>query len=387
MRVNEKLSGPRFATLALLLLTTLLLPLLSAGAETGTDNDGPPETVFSLMDGQGLLVTHFCGECEVDDEYISADNKHYRVTEVDAAAKTAKVELLGTMEMPDVSWLSMDNSQPVSAIGKKKTIAMYCTHSDESYKRGDGTASSKNAGGIYDVAGTLAKEFESLGVTVNLSDDTYLPHDAGAYRRSRQTAVTLLKSTPDAIFDIHRDGIPDPDEYAVTVGNTKMSKVRLLVGRGNQNKSANLNFAKQIKAVADKTYPKLVKDIYIGKGSYNQDLSPRSVLLEFGTHTIDKERVLRSTEPMSEVIYKAMYGGVTGSAGASDVSGSSGSSEDQSTTSNKGTGAIGWMVAALIGGLLLFAFLAGGKEGGMSKFKRSISEMTGGLVGKKPPKE
>ena len=69
-----------------------------------------------------------------------------------------------------------------------------------------------------------------------------------------------------------------------------MSKVRLLVGKSNQNKEANLSFAKQIKAVGDKLYPKLIKDIYMGKGTYNQDLAPRSVLLEFGTHTLSKER-------------------------------------------------------------------------------------------------
>lgn len=132
--------------------------------------------------------------------------------------------------------------------------------------------------------------------------------------------MELLKDGPSAIFDIHRDGIPDPDEYATTIGNEKMSKVRLLVGKGNQNKDANLSFAKQIKAVADKMYPGLIKDIYMGKGAYNQDLAPRSVLLEFGTHTLPKERVLASTGPMSEVVYKALYGGVTGSAGASDAS-------------------------------------------------------------------
>ena len=163
------------------------------------------------------------------------------------------------------------------------------------------------------MAAAFGDALEERGVSVTLSNATHHPHDAGAYRRSRQTAVELLKDGPSAIFDIHRDGIPDPDEYATTIGNEKMSKVRLLVGKGNQNKDANLSFAKQIKAVADKMYPGLIKDIYMGKGAYNQDLAPRSVLLEFGTHTLPKERVLASTGPMSEVVYKALYGGVTGS--------------------------------------------------------------------------
>ena len=41
----------------------------------------------------------------------------------------------------------------------------------------------------------------------------------------------------------------------------------------------------------------------------------------------------------------------------------------------------------LVAGLGLFAFLSTGGRGGMSKFGRSLSEMTGGLFGKKPPRE
>ena len=234
----------------------------------------------------------------------------------------------------------------------------------------------------------LGEGLEELGVSVTLSDATHHPHDAGAYRRSRQTAMELLKDGPGAIFDIHRDGIPDPDQYAVTIGNKKMSKVRLLVGKGNQNKDANLSFAKQIKAVADKMYPGLIKDIYMGKGAYNQDLAPRSVLLEFGTHTLPKERVLASTGPMSEVVYKALYGGVTGSAGASDASRAPASETvEGADQDNTGAGWAVWLVVALVAGLGVFAFLSTGGRGGMSKWGRSLSEMTGGLFGKKPPRD
>lgn len=369
------------------LLIGLTLPVHTAAAA---------DEVYTLSDAQGNAVTMYCGECDVGDEYINAENKHYRVISVNAADQTAVVELLGDAEMPDVSWLAMEQSLPVSAVGTKK-IAIYSTHSDESYIEGDGSESSKDRGGIYDVAKKLAGNLEELGVTVEQSMETHHPHDAGAYRRSRQTAVQLLKGQPSAIFDIHRDGIPNPEEYATTIGNEKMSKVRLLVGKSNQNKEANLSFAKQIKAVADKMYPNLIKDIYMGKGSYNQDLAPRSVLLEFGTHTISKERVLKSAKPMSEVIYKALYGGVTGSAGGSDVSGkanaegtgagNTGAPVEGADKDNKGSGAVIWLIVALVVGLGIFAFLSTGGKGGMRKFGRSFSEMTGGLFGKKPPSD
>lgn len=377
---------------ALLTVLLLLAPLPSpARAEEASDNS---EDVFEIKDEQGATVTWYCGTPEAGDEYIAGDNKYFRVKTVDAAAKTAVAESLGVYELPDVSWLDADASLPVSASGKQKKIAMYCTHSDESYVPSDGKSAIPGKGGIYDVAGELKKELEKLGVTVEYSTATHEPHDSGAYRRSRQTAMKLLQTTPDAIFDIHRDGIPNPSEYNTKVAGENVTKVRLEVGRSNQNSSANKNFAAQIKAVADKTYPGLVKDIFIGKGTYNQDLSPRSVLLEFGTHTTSKERAEVSTGPMASVIYKALYGGVSGAAGAaSDVAPGNSTTAGQqtntpSTESDTGAGSgILWVVGVFVAGLVIFALIAtGSKQGTLEKLKRSASEMTGGLFGKKPQK-
>jgi stage II sporulation protein P len=288
--------------------------------------------------------------------------------------------------MPDVLLPEESEAAPVGALGRR-LIALYCTHSDESYIEGDGTESKEEKGGIYDIAALFAEKLENLGAAVELNTATHHPHDAGAYRRSRQTALSLLKKQPNGIFDLHRDGIPDPDEYAATIGGRKMSKVRLLVGKSNQNKDANMAFAKQIKAVADKLYPGLIKDIYMGKGTYNQDIAPRSVLLEFGTHTLPKERVEASAGPMADVITKTLFGGVVGSAGSSDVSGTaSQNAEKPATESNEGAGAAVWIILALVLGLGAFSFLAAGR-GGVDKWKHSFSEMTGGLIGKRPKKQ
>lgn len=351
---------------------------LPAAAESGSD-------IYVIRTESGQYLTRIQGECEPGDEYISGDNNHYRISQVDTAGKTATAEYIGPADMPDVSWLTGSEATAVSAAAKKQ-VALYCTHSDESYIEGDGIESDEQKGGIYDIAELFAGKLENLGASVTLDQETHHPHDAGAYRRSRQTALRLLKQQPNAIFDLHRDGIPDPEEYAATIGGKAMSKVRLLVGKSNQNKDANLSFAKQIKAVADKMYPGLIKDIYMGKGTYNQDLAPRSVLLEFGTHTLPKERVAASAGPMAEVVYRTLFGGIVGSAGASDATGSAAPKEQKpAIESNEGSGAAVWIVLALVLGLGAFAFLSAGR-GGMDKWKHSFSEMTGGLIGKKPRK-
>ena len=139
-------------------------------------------------------------------------------------------------------------------------------------------------GGIIDVGKALAENLKKKGIKAIFSDEKHDPHDAGAYRRSRQTAVQLIKENMPvkAVFDIHRDAVPK-SHYVTEVDGQDMSKIRIVIGRRNQNRKANEELAYKIKSVADKTYPGLIKDIFIGRGSYNQELSPRSLLFEMGT--------------------------------------------------------------------------------------------------------
>jgi len=376
--------------LALLLFSLLLLPCSALAEWTGED-------VFTVTDESGGALFALAGHVSVGDEYISAGNVLYRIASV--SGQSAAAQKIGSEAMPDVSWLSAGEAQPVFAAldsavpaaktrdssGKKKLIAMYVTHSDESYIPSDGTQSIEGQGGIYDVARSFRDSLQQLGVDVILDESTHLPHDSGAYRRSRRTAERLLQKRPDAIIDIHRDGIPDADEYKAEIDGESASQVRLLVGRGNQNSAVNREFAKEIKAVADKKYPGLIKDIFIGKGNYNQDLSPNAILLEFGTHTLSKERVLNSTDVMAEVVSTTLYGEATGSAKAEAQPAAK---ESGSKAKNKSAfSSMAWLIVLVIVGVILFALVqtGGGKAMG-EKLRRNASELTGGLLGKKRDK-
>lgn len=358
---------------------------------TAAAEDAYPCWEITLEDG--TLLTHMAEEPAEGDQYISSDNRLYEIVSV--SGSTALARQTGEVTLPDVTWLDLDDARAVSALTRR--IALYCTHSDESYEPTDGYYSTDGRGTIYDVAQTLADALAEDGTEVILADDLHHPHDAGAYRRSRQTAVRLLKETaPDCLLDIHRDGIPDPASYAVTLGGEEASKVRILVGRGNANAEANKEFALLVKAVADRVYPGLIKDIYMGRGVFNQDLLPRSILLECGTYTLEKERVLRSMDMMADVLTRALYGGVRGSAGtvsdagspAQEPGGVTMGQPDFTPAAEESSGAgkgILWAVGVLAAGLIGYAILsAGSLRGGMRKAGRNLSEMTGGLIGKKP---
>jgi len=371
----------------LLLAAGLILFLTRSGAETVGG-------CWRIVAQDGTYLTDVAEEPEAGDQYISADNRLYEIVHV--AGAEAVAEARGSVELPDVGWLDADAALPVSALTRR--IALYCTHSDESYEPTDGYYTTTDRGSIYEVAQALAEGLSERGAETFLSDTLHHPHDAGAYRRSRQTAVQLLKSIPDCLLDIHRDGIPDPNSYAAELGGQPASKVRILVGRGNQNMEVNKQFALLVKAVADRVYPGLIKDIYMGKGVFNQDLLPRSLLLECGTYTLEKERVLRSMDRMAEVLDRALYGGVVGSAGqrVSDAGAGSGEPSGGVTmgqpdtpvqpAAERGTGSGLLMVGAvLVIGLIGWGILsAGSLRGGMRKAGRNLSEVTGGLIGTKP---
>ena len=380
--------------LAVMLYAACTAPVSAEEAE----GDDAAEQLHVVLDSTGAKLFTFCGALHEGDEYIAQDNALYRIATVSGSSAIA--ERVGEETMPDVSWLDTGEAQAVFAdmsvpaagnsgsdTDSRKLIAMYVTHSDESYVPSDGTQSINGQGGIYDVAREFRDALQAQGIDVILDESTHLPHDSGAYRRSRQTAERLLQKQPDAIIDIHRDGIPDQSEYTCTINGENASQVRLLVGRSNQNSGVNREFAKEIKAVADKQYPGLIKDIFIGKGNYNQDLSPNAILIEFGTHTISKERALESTGLMANVVSTALYGPQTGSASAEGASSSA--QKTQSAEKTKGSvSGIAWLIIAVVVGAVIFLLAqTGGGKAMTRKLGRNVSEMTGGLMGKRPEDE
>lgn len=56
--------------------------------------------------------------------------------------------------------------------------------------------------------------------------------------------------------------------------------------------AANEQFALQLKAATDEVYPNLIKGIFYADGTYNQDLAPRALLIEAGTHTNTREQAI-----------------------------------------------------------------------------------------------
>lgn len=323
-----------------LILTIMILALIGVGnARAEMELDGKYVT---LKDNKGKIIARTAHQVSIGDEYLNSDNQLYRVVRVKGEVATVRLvrkERLEAESGTGLRALINNLSQMRAEVGDKGPIAVYHTHSDESYVPTDGKSSQKGNGGIFKVGEALTKAFERNGVPVVHDKSAHDPHDAMSYDRSRRTAAQLLKKRPSCILDIHRDAVPR-EEYSKIINGQGVTKVQLVVGRENPNFKANNDFAKKVKAIVDRKYPGFIKGIFYGTGKYNQDLGPRTLLLEFGTHTNNRESAERGAAIFAEAASDVLYG----AAGAGFV--------------NRGSlRSLFWIIAAVVGGIGLFLLL------------------------------
>lgn len=328
---------------------------------------------FTIVDDQGNIVLQTGHMVTVGDEYVDEGNRHWRV--VSAHGDQCQAVQIGmfSLEIDDPDWasawlptLSTPWYLPAQA-PRSAQVGVYHTHGDESYVQGDGT-SSKPQGGIMDVGRSLVQSMQQQGIAVRHELERHAPHDSGAYRRSRRTATALLRQGSGTLLDIHRDAAPRA-AYETEINGEPASKVMLVVGRANPQMQTTLNFARSFKRTLDEEHPGMVRGIYFGRGSYNQDTSPRAVLVEVGSHRTPKEHALRTAAVLGQSMPAILGVAGTPAAGA-----------EQASRSN-----LGWIVlVVLLGGAAYLVVASGGFEPALEKAKGFVRrEFASALV---PPR-
>ncbi|WP_027363387.1 stage II sporulation protein P [Desulfotruncus alcoholivorax] len=242
--------------------------------------------VYKIMDRDNQLLSMMSRQVVAGDELIASSGRRYKIKEVQDYH--ARAEFTG-LDRELLAYQDQFEHMAVPVAGqadwKNKPIAIYHTHSAESYVPTDGTESKPYHGGIFEVGDALTAELQKRGAKVIHSKTPHEPRDKNAYYRSRRTASELMKNNPVAIIDVHRDGIPDPDYYKKKIAGEGVTQIRLVVGRQNPKMQSNMEFAKKMMAYANKVHPGIVKEIFIAHGNYNQDLMSSATLIEVGTHT------------------------------------------------------------------------------------------------------
>ena len=331
---------------------------------------------YTIVNEEGEVLDKTARQVYVGDEIIVADNRHYQIVRIEG--DTAIAKLKGHREMTFDNWGTVDipvtRLWPVQGNGQAPLIGIYHTHSAESYVPTEGDAfvqaeGEDARGGIINVGEILSNRLEELGFRTILDTNPHEPHDANAYHRSRRTAARLLQEQPILLIDVHRDAVPDPDFYRAQVEGEDVSKVRLVVGRQNQNMSTNLEFAERLKAAVDELHPGLMHTIFMAKGNYNQDLAPKAILIEAGTHVTSREEAERGVALFAEAIPKAL--GVTPGG------------TDRAPTTGGESRSVLWVIGlSLLAGGAFLLISTGSISGASDKLKQFVGEEWANSLGK-----
>ncbi len=257
----------------------LMFPFFSVTAVSYIDDISEmPSSYITVVDEKNAVILQTGLEIRPGDEYITESNHRYEITAIEGAL--AKAHYIHNESMFPYD----SETVPVQAPGaaQQQLIAIYHTHTDECYIPDDGQPAIPGKGSIALVGDAFTNRLNALGYQTEHDKTLHDPHDANAYQRSRRTFMKLLGHKPAAFFDIHRDSAP-PEMYQYSANGQELTKILLVVGRQNQNRNTTLDYAKGIKAAADAKHKGLIRGIFIAHGNYNQDLNPRSMLVEIGT--------------------------------------------------------------------------------------------------------
>jgi stage II sporulation protein P len=285
------------------------------------DREIAEELYYRMVDEEGRTIIHTGRRLEPGDQYLSGDNRLYEVERVDGRVGYARYLRTFSSE-PETVFSGLGGGAGVGTVPVQglpnRRIAVYHTHNGESYFPERGKVNVDGRGDVHRVGKVFRETLEEQGVEVIHKEDIHLPHDRGAYRRARDTALDLLAEEPDAIFDIHRDAAPWY-AYAEKVDGEWVAQIMFVVGRQNPHFAVNRSFAFDLKRFIDGVHPGLIRGVFIANGNYNQDLHPLKLLLEVGSHENTLRAAKEGITRFAEGVRLYLYGPEAGPLGRAPV--------------------------------------------------------------------
>lgn len=234
--------------------------------------------------------------------------------EVMMAEREASKEGLGKLDELDENF-----EEPAITTDGRKVVHIIHSHSRESFLPELKDAKVPNEAfhssvNITLVGERLGWELEKrgIGVDVDTSDIGKILSERGwVYHQSYDASRNIVKEAMSSnhnlqfFFDLHRDAQPR-DITTVTINGEEYARTLFVIGENNKNYEKNLQLAEELHAMLDRKYPGLSRAVILkpasgANGRYNQDLSPNSILVEFGGVENTLEEVYRTAEAFAEV--------------------------------------------------------------------------------------
>lgn len=213
-----------------------------------------------------------------------------------------------------------EESAPPVASGKK-SVLIYHTHSWESFipllngiTNPNDAVSSNEKINIVGVGKRLSEALNAKGIGV-VHDKTNMTEElkknswnwSKSYSMSRNIVQEVMAQNEDVDFliDIHRDSLRK-GETTKTINGKPYAKLLFVLGKENKNYEQNAKIVAELHKRLEEQYPGISRGAVAksrdqGDGRYNQDLSERAILLEFGGVDNDLTELQNSVEAFAEI--------------------------------------------------------------------------------------
>lgn len=189
-------------------------------------------------------------------------------------------------------------------------VAIYCTHSSETYIPYSGTASvSGEHGGVYVAASVVAQTLIEAGIGAVVDETIHdYPDWNLSYSNSLNTASLLLAKYPNLslLIDLHRDAGVSKEDSTTTVDGIEAARIMLVVGSDqrydHENWEVNQALMEMIGDRMEEMYPGLLRRVAVQSGRYNQQTTTGAILVEMGATENTIEEVQYSAQLLANVL-------------------------------------------------------------------------------------
>jgi stage II sporulation protein P len=281
-------------------------------------------TNINLDDPRSLLGRELPGFSEFDSRIIVADEGvNYTNMPVESAPPTEvmKADSEATLQNLDEVQPVEDSgsSPPILTTGKKKVVYIYFSHNRESYLpylkgETDPNRAYHSKVNVTNIGDKLKEALEANGVGADVSKTDVMGNlnkkgkgFAQAYQESRPMVQTAMAQNQNLQYfiDIHRDSKRKKDTTGVIKGKS-YAKLAFVIGAEHNNYEQNLQLAKVLHERLNAKYPGISRAVIEKQGAgtngkFNQDLSGRAILIEFGGVDNTFEELFNSAEALADI--------------------------------------------------------------------------------------
>lgn len=231
-----------------------------------------------------------------------------------------------TDESVDIKTI-LNTKPPLGTVTKDEPyILIYHTHTTEGYELLDlgwysnqyvsrTTDESKN---MVRVGDELTETLEQAGYKVIHDRNIYDKAYNGAYDRSRVTVEKYLEQYPSIkiTLDVHRDAIQYDNgtkcKPTALINGRKAAQVMIITGCEGDGVTdfpdwkQNLTFALHLQNTVQECYEGLMRPVFFCNRKYNMNVTPCSLLLEFGTDANTLQEAVYSAQLIGNSLAKML---------------------------------------------------------------------------------